>query len=322
MATPSTAKLLGTPPEAFDGTASKAENFLSTLQSYYYLNSTLFTDESKRVASALTHFKIGTPAGEWARDRQNAALSATPITFGTWAAFIDAFKTHFIPVQTEQQAMQAIWSLKMGNRPFHEWYQEWSTYASRSGANDVTKMYAFRQALPQGLNDKLVGISPAPTTLHDLVEKAKAFDQQYHIWKRPSSASTTGRRFQGPRVRSNNAGETSTPHPDTEARSATFKKLTPEERTKRTQNNECFYCGKKGHFARECRSRPQGNYRGRGRPRTGPQSARTRVTETGEETPAEPTESTDTATVSRVYHDPEHHFTVPGFHASAEEADF
>jgi hypothetical protein len=73
----STAKLVGTPPEQFDGSASKAESFLSALQNYYYLNETLFSDESRRVAAALSHFKVGTPAGEWARDKQNAALSAT-----------------------------------------------------------------------------------------------------------------------------------------------------------------------------------------------------------------------------------------------------
>ena len=72
-----TAKLVGTPPEQFDGTASKAESFLSALQNYYYLNEALFTDESRRVAAALSHFKVGTPAGEWARDKQNAALTGT-----------------------------------------------------------------------------------------------------------------------------------------------------------------------------------------------------------------------------------------------------
>jgi hypothetical protein len=72
--------------------------------------------------------------------------------------------------------MNMIWTLKMGNKLFHEWYQEWSTYASRSDANDATKMFAFCQALTAGLNDKLVGLSPAPTTLAGLVDKARLFD--------------------------------------------------------------------------------------------------------------------------------------------------
>jgi hypothetical protein len=102
------AKLVGTPPEQFDGTAAKAESFLSALQNYYYLNETLFADESRRVAAALSHFKVGTPAGEWARDKQNTALTGTHITYGTWQTFLDDFKKHFVPVQTEQQAMNAI----------------------------------------------------------------------------------------------------------------------------------------------------------------------------------------------------------------------
>jgi hypothetical protein len=180
MATPQT-KALGMPPEPYDGSATKAENFLSTLQSYYYLNGDIYSNDSKKVAAALSHFKVGMPTGEWARDRQNAALSANRINYGTWDDFIAAFRAHFIPVQTAQQAMNMIWTLKMGNKPFHEWYQEWSTYTSQSDANDATKMFAFRQALPAGLNDKLVGLSPAPTTLAGLVNKACLFDQQYQL---------------------------------------------------------------------------------------------------------------------------------------------
>jgi len=69
-------KAVGTPPEPFDSTASKAESFLSALLSYYYLNEAVFPNESRCVATALSHFKIGTPTGEWAQDKQNAALSA------------------------------------------------------------------------------------------------------------------------------------------------------------------------------------------------------------------------------------------------------
>jgi hypothetical protein len=97
MANPAPApKALGTPPEPFDGAASKAETFLSALQNYYYLNEALYNTQSQRVAAALSHFKVGTAAGEWAHDKQNAALTANPIDYGTWDVFIDSFKKHFI----------------------------------------------------------------------------------------------------------------------------------------------------------------------------------------------------------------------------------
>jgi hypothetical protein len=98
MANPAPApKALGTPPEPFDGAASKAETFLSALQNYYYLNEALYNTQSRCVAAALSHFKVGTAAGEWARDKQNAALTANPINYGTWDAFIDDVQEAFYP---------------------------------------------------------------------------------------------------------------------------------------------------------------------------------------------------------------------------------
>ena len=68
----------------------------------------------------------------------------------------------------------------MGTHHFSKWYQEWSTYASQFGANEETKMFAFREALPQALHQETLGVSPQPTTLDDLVEKAREFN---HIWQ-------------------------------------------------------------------------------------------------------------------------------------------
>src|SRR6202789_993161 len=308
-----TAKLVGTPPEQFDGTASKAESFLSALQNYYYLNEALFNDESRRVAAALSHFKVGTPAGEWARDKQNTALTGTRITYGTWQTFLDDFKKHFVPVQTEQQAMNAIWTVHMKNRPFHEWYQEWSTYASRSGANDATKMYAFRQALPRGLNNQLSGVTPLPTTLSGLVDKARTFDQQYCLWAHPNQGSSSTFQPKGPRMHGTTTNNPSINLADTNVQGFQAKKLSNEERDKRVTNNECFYCGHTGHFARECRSRPAGKGRGRGQSRGQTRfnkPVRTRAAKIIEEEPSANPDETDATVVSRIYHDQENHFKV------------
>ena len=67
-------KLLGAAPEPFDGKPEKAESFWNNLENYYYLNGDAYSNESKKVSSALTHFKIGTSAREWAQDQQKRAL--------------------------------------------------------------------------------------------------------------------------------------------------------------------------------------------------------------------------------------------------------
>jgi hypothetical protein len=145
---------------------------------------------SKRIASALTHFKLGTSAGEWAKDRQQTALANCPPDFGSWQDFQDTFKAHFIPVDQKLLSTQLLHTLKMGNKPFSEWYQEWSTHANRSGANDETKMYAFRQNIPTALHQKIIGVSPPPTTLTRLVELAKEFDQTWRMYNTPRTSSS------------------------------------------------------------------------------------------------------------------------------------
>src|SRR5712672_4679845 len=76
-------KLMGSPPESFDGSGCKAESFWSSLETYYFLNQDVFQTDSKHIASALTHFKLGTPVGAWARDRQQTTLALQRPDFGS-----------------------------------------------------------------------------------------------------------------------------------------------------------------------------------------------------------------------------------------------
>ncbi|KAF8258033.1 hypothetical protein EI94DRAFT_1816250 [Lactarius quietus] len=126
-------KLLGSPPESFDGSPAKAEAFWNNLEIYYYLNESMYSDQGKRVSAALTHFKVSTSAREWAQDKQKRALSATPVDFGTWVDFRNSFKRHFVPAYSKLEATNAMYTSKMGGHPFNEWYQDWSTFASQSG---------------------------------------------------------------------------------------------------------------------------------------------------------------------------------------------
>ena len=85
-----------------------------------------------------------------------------------------------------------------------------------------------------------------------------------------------------------------------------YQKLSEEKKATRKASNACFYCGKEGHFARNCRSRPPHH-----RPPFKGQ-ARTRATETREEAPSEnKEEQTDTTMVSHIYQDPQYHFEIP-----------
>ena len=178
---------VGATPKAFNGKASSAIAFWNTLENYYMVNSAVYANEKARIQLALTHFKLGTQAGEWASDRIATALGVTPADYGTWAEFKKDFNTQFIPPQTQVDAIAKMHSLHMGNREFNEWFQEWSAHCCCANVDEGTKMYAFRRALNQALNQKLVNISPQPTTLNVLVKKARDLDRNWCIYAAPLS---------------------------------------------------------------------------------------------------------------------------------------
>jgi len=299
--TATSTKTIGSPPEPFDGSSTKAEAFWTSLASYFFLNQEIYNTANKKIASALSYFKIGTSAGEWAKDRQITALALSTPDFGTWETFRDDFKSHFIPVDATLLSTQQMHSMKMGNRPFSDWYQEWSTHATRSGSNDATKMYAFRQNLPNALHTKILGVHPPPTTLARLVELAKGFDELYRLYNKSDSSKPQRR----PNVRTTTPEDPDAPNialADFPPKDRKFKKLTPEERDRRRRLGLCSYCGKSGHWHDKCPVKPQRRNTG---PRPNP--PRTRATEVEDETTTQTTPE-PLPTVSHLYTIPEHHF--------------
>ena len=179
MAQAATPCLIGTAPEPFTGKGEHALPFWNSLENYYHANNDAFANDNKKVTAALTHFKVGTQAGNWASDHMATALSATPVTYRTWVQFKADFKEQFIPPLTQAEAIKQVHSLVMGNRDFNEWYQEWSQFARRSRMDDQSKMFTFRRNLKPEIHNKLMLVSPQPTTLAGLVEKAREINNSW-----------------------------------------------------------------------------------------------------------------------------------------------
>ena len=144
--------------------------------------------------------KPGTSAGAWAQEQHCLAFAKNPVTFSTWKDFKKAFTGHFIPAESVLELTQQMHNLRMGAREFNNWYQEWSTHATRAGADklEATKMYAFRRMLPLPLHQKILGTSPQPANLQGLVNKAHEFDRLWHVYK-PQKNQTDNQNLTGNR---------------------------------------------------------------------------------------------------------------------------
>jgi hypothetical protein len=293
------------------------------LENYFYLNEDIFKTDGKMISSALTYFKISTSTREWAQDLQKNALKCTPISFGTWAMFKDSFKKHFIPAHSALEATNAMNTSKMGGRPFNEWYQDWSTYTSRSGANEDTQMFAFQKALPMALHQKIMGVSPQPTTLEGLVEKARKFDHLRCMYSNPAFTRNSGPR--------NCALTTNRDH--IEANVATTShprmggKISKEEKDRHFKEKLCFYCGKPNHTAKECQvkksqlSQGTGNRHPQG---TCPQTDFRAHTTTTQEEQYEEGEIPEEhlSQVAAMYKAPHPGFMIPRPHSAPVSKDF
>ena len=125
-------RILGTAPESYNGKGDTAIAFWNSLENYFTVNATTFNTNTKKVSSALTYFKQGTQAGDWASDHIASILAGNPVDYRTWDDFKDAFKEQFIPLETQNEAIQNIYNTPQRNREFGEWYQEWSRYARQA----------------------------------------------------------------------------------------------------------------------------------------------------------------------------------------------
>jgi hypothetical protein len=113
---------LGTAPESFNGSADKAIAFWNTLENYYTTNVAIYNDEDKKILAALTHFKLGTQAREWASNCMATTLAQAQVMYGTWIAFKADFKAQFILPQTQLDVITKIHSLPIGGREFNVWF--------------------------------------------------------------------------------------------------------------------------------------------------------------------------------------------------------
>jgi len=259
--------ILGTAPKSYNGKGDMAIAFWNSLENYFTVNATTFDTDTKKVLSALTYFKQGTQARDWASNHIVTILAGNPVNYRTWNNFKDAFKAQFIPLETQNEVIQSIHNIPQRNWEFGEWYQEWSRYARWANVDEATKMYAFRRALDTALHNKLLQLSLMPTILAGLVEKAREFDRNWRTFAGP----TRGFWQQNPRIQEIleeeskiNAFPWPSPFRQNQGQGCGRRcghghghgRLTPEEHKRRIDNNLCLYCGIPRHITVNCTTLP------------------------------------------------------------------
>ena len=154
-----------------------------------------------------------------------------------WEATKKLFLRTFNTVTDKAEAQQKLFNLKQGSRTVEEFVTEFKMLKVLSEVDDNTSMVFFKNALKDVIRMKIYESGEIPEELNEWIERAKAID---YGWRESQLFKTQFKPTQAKTRFMNNQGNR--------------PKLSEEEFKKRREEKSCFKCGKKGHFARECRS--------------------------------------------------------------------
>ena len=251
--------------EYFNGDRSKLRFFLTQLKTAYVLNPQKYPNPHKQVLFAAQHLRG--PAFAWFEPTVTDYLESeqkepeTIATFSSFAHFEVRLKQVFGSALDEERTAARLIRQLTQKASTAQYYAEFQQLASKLDWNDNALGSAFYEGLKDIVKDNMEN---PPDTYPALVEKAIQVDNRLferRMEKRGGGwhGRTENRGTyhhdpmdvslmqQGPPSRGNNR-----------FRGRGRKPLTDNERERRKKDNLCYTCGKSGHRARECDSRPQG----------------------------------------------------------------
>ena len=154
-----------------------------------------------------------------------------------------------------QEAAKRLLRLRQGASSVAEFSIQFRTLAAESGWNREALVSTFSHALSEKVKDELASREP-PASLEDLISLAIRIDnricernrEKKQAYTRPMSeeANIPHERLNLPLEPLNNDD----PEPIQIGRT----RLTSAERQKRMSSGACLYCGRVGHFIRQCPS--------------------------------------------------------------------
>lgn len=170
-------------PSEFDGDRSRGRAFINSCTVYFRLCQNHFSDDQERILWALSYMKSGR-AAKWADsifrwEEQNPNHAR----FLDWQDFVEAFKTHFYPVDAEASAVNILESTAyyQRSRSVDDYLDEFRTLISDSGYTDAKVIVVkFRRGLQSAIQNAIatmVSGRPTDTDFEGWYAAARRIDQ-------------------------------------------------------------------------------------------------------------------------------------------------
>ena len=281
-----TGRLRDPAPDPFNGDRSKSELFKRQFRLYRGLNANheVMGSPYLRTMLALTLIK-GPLVDDWAADqveeletkvnRPNNPIDTTDETL--WTDFVTAFDSNFSDVTKKEQALTALYHLRMQKDRFDDYIATFKHYAKQAQF-DLTHpatIRLFAMGIEKGLQDAILHRDTQPTTIQEYIDAGHMEIQKYQnrqSIKYPGHAKYqwigAAQQYSLPRrhVKQGHMRHAPMIHPNdqvvpmdidqpifTQIRRA----YTEAQKQDHKARGACFRCSKQGHMARDCPTRKE-----------------------------------------------------------------
>ena len=166
-------------PDDFDGSSNKASAWIDSVMLYLMINDTLYNQDQKKIAFALSIMKEGS-AATWASTFTKKALALTPPTLGTWTSFYSDFKTSFIHIDVKNEAIAWLTTTCVSkNLPLGDYISQFKNHITLSKINKDALINFFSRGIPISLMKQIYAMDTVPTKINDWYTCAVHFKTQW-----------------------------------------------------------------------------------------------------------------------------------------------
>jgi hypothetical protein len=247
-------------PVPFDGlTPSELRPFLGQCTLHFEAKPRQFPSEDVKIAFVCALLR-GNPL-RFVLNELNKPPNDRPIWMHNYKRFAETLVSNFGIVDEVNQARSKIKMLKQETSVANYWVV-FKNLADLTQWDEEALTFQFRSGLKSKIKDMLLNF-PDPSSLNELKELASRIDNRI-MERYQEKKFETGTLNYRPYVNRNPVPSQSSDYSNSnvvpmeiDALEARFKKLTPEQKEYRRNNNLCLYCGSKDHIWRDCDKRPK-----------------------------------------------------------------
>ena len=170
-------------PEEYDRKPKTAQAWLDSVCLYLLINSTLYYDDDRKIAYALSYMKKGS-AAMWAKVCRQQGFTSQ--SFGTFSAFETDFEKAFGNANVQQDTMNWLTTTRIATgEQLQEYINQFKlnvVHAKYDETKDAATLISyFSTGIPIGLMQHIQAMDNFPATIAGWYEKAAHFCLQQEI---------------------------------------------------------------------------------------------------------------------------------------------